>query len=226
MVKAEIRSLIYNLLPKLREGSEYHNEVIDRAIEKAINQLYTETFARDPHSIQRYVKRFASVNVNYDTTAQIYYSNFPSDTVNGVAITVMPISLPDKASGVRRIAPKVQTGITFYPMDQREHELILGSVMVKTVTDKIGYCVTQDRVEYYNMTAAIYANGVRMDCVIPFSDYDENDQILIPEIPSMVSRDGRTVGGETFADMVLRILGVIRPQEQIDDNRTTLETVK
>ena len=218
MVKQEIRSLIYNLLPKLKEGSEYHKEVIDRAIEKAINQLYTETFLRDPHSIQRYVKRFSSVAVNYDSGNQIYYSNFPTDTVNGVAITVMPVSLPDKASGIRRIAPKVQTEATFFPMDQREYDLIMGSVTVSTVTDKIGYCVTQDRVEYLYMTAAIYANGVRMDVLVPFSDYDEADQILIPENPN--------ANGETFTDMVLRILGVIRPQEQIDDNRTTLETVK
>jgi len=78
MQKNEIRSLIYNLLPRYSQGAEYHKEVIDRAIEKAINQLYTETFLRDPLSIQRYTKRFgttAPITVSQDAIAGIYYSN-------------------------------------------------------------------------------------------------------------------------------------------------------
>lgn len=213
MIKEEIRSLIYNLLPKYTEGTEYHKEIIDRAIEKAINQLYTETFLRDPLSIQRYTKRFGTttpIPVVYDSNAQIYYSNYPSG--------VMPISLPDKSSGVRRVTTVAQTGVKFYPMDARELELVDGSIFASNVSDKIGYVVTRERVEYWNMTAAIYANGVRMDCVVPFSDYSESDQILMPENPSSE--------GATFTDLVLTILGVIRPQETINDNVSTIETPK
>lgn len=218
MQKNEIRSLIKNTLPKYAQGSEYHDEVVNRAIEKAINQLYTETFLRDPHSIQRYVKRFTAVAVSYDATALIYYSSFPTDTVSGVSITIMPVPLPDKASGIRRISTVAQGGITFFPMDQREMELVSDSIFVNSVNTKIGYVVTQDRVEYYNMDVATATAGVRMDILVPFSDYDETDQILIPEMPES--------GGKTFTDMVLAILGVIIPQETIDDNISNFKTEK
>lgn len=213
MIKEEIRSLIYNLLPKYTEGTEYHKEVIDRAIEKAINQLYTETFLRDQLSIQRYTKRFGtttSITVNLDASAGIYYSDYPSG--------VMPISLPDKASGVRRVTSVAQGGIKFFPMDQREMELVENGSFFSSTSDVIGYVPTRERIEYWNMTAAIAADGVRMDCVVPFSDYSESDQILMPENPSSE--------GATFTDLVLTILGVIRPQETINDNVSTIETPK
>jgi hypothetical protein len=207
MVKAEIRSLIKNLLHKYSEGSEYHNEVVDRAIEKVISQLYTETFLREPLSLQRYCKRFGTVTpivVSYDASAEIYYSNYPTG--------VMPVPMPDKASGVRRITTVAQGGLTFLPMDQREMELVGSGSYYGSVTDKIGYVVTQDRIEYYGMTVAIATAGVRMDVLCPFSDYADTDQVLIPEMPS--------ASGDTFTDMVLKILSVIRPQETVDDNQT------
>jgi hypothetical protein len=213
MTKQELRSLIKNLLPKYSQGAEYHNEVIDRAIEDVIKQLYLETFARAPLSIQRYTKRFGTtspITVSYDSNAGLYYSSYSS-----LGSGVMPLSLPDKASGVRRVATVAQAGVKFYPMDIRELELVADSYF-STVTDKIGYVVTQDRVEYFGMTAAIANAGVRMDCIIGFSDYADTDQILIPDIP-----EGQTNDGKTFEFRVLTTLGVVRPQETKDDNITT-----
>ena len=213
MQKNEIRSVIYNLLPRYMQGAEYHKEVIDRAIEKAINQLYTETFLRDPLSIQRYTKRFGTITpitVSSDATAGIYYSNYPTG--------VQPVPLPDKAAGVRRVTTPAQGGIKFYPLDIREFELITSGSYYSLASGIIGYVPTRERVEYYGMTAAIVATGVRMDLLVPFSDYAETDQILIPENPN--------ADGETFTDMVLKILGVIRPVETKDDNVTTIETAK
>lgn len=211
MQKQEIRSAIRNLLPKFSQGSEYHPEVIDRAIEKVISQLYTETFLRSPLSIQRYVKRFGgttAIPVLHDAISGLYYANYPT----GYAI----VPLPDKASGVRRITTVAQSGVKFFPMDQRELELVTSGSYYAYTSDKIGYIVTQDRVEFYRMTAAIAAAGIRMDLLIPFSDYADTDNILIPEMPN--------ANGETFVDMVLKILGVIRPQETLDDNLTAIPT--
>lgn len=213
MIKEEIRSVVWNLLPKYSQGTEYHKEVIDRAIEKVINQLYTETFLRDPLSIQRYTKRFGTITpitVSQDATAGIYYSNYPTG--------VQPVPLPDKSAGVRRVTTPAQGGIKFYPLDIREFELITSGSYYSLASGIIGYVPTRERVEYYNMTAAIVATGVRMDLLVPFSDYAETDQILIPENPN--------TEGETFTDMVLKILGVIRPVETKDDNVTTIETAK
>jgi hypothetical protein len=57
-----------------------------------------------------------------------------------------------------------------------------------------------------------------MDILTPFSDYGDTEEILIPEMPN--------TQGETFTDMVLKILGVIRPVETIDDNVTTTQIAK
>jgi len=206
MIKQELRSTIKNLLQKYTEGAEYHNEIIDRAIERVINQLYTATFLASPLSIQRYVKRFGgttAIPVVLDAVAGIYYSSYPT----GYSI----VPLPDKSSGVRRVSTVAQAGITFFPMDQRELELVNDSYF-ENVSDKIGYVVTQDRVEYYGMTVPIATAGVRMDLLIPFSDYGENDEVLVPEIP-----DKSNIG---FTDMVLTILSVIQPIETKDDNLT------
>jgi hypothetical protein len=210
MLKAELRSLIYNVLPKYSEGSEYHKEVIDRAIEKVLNQLYNEAYLKNPLSLQRYTKRFGGVTaipVALDAIAGIYYSLYPVSTKHPSRI--VPVSIPDKSSGVRRISTLAQGEITFYPIDQREMDLIPSCAFNGTVS-KIGYAVTQDRVEYLNMTVAIATAGVRMDVLVNFSDYDETDQILIPDVPSLEN--------ENFTDMVLKILGLIQPQDTVNDN--------
>lgn len=211
MTKAEIRSLIKNLLPKFSQGSEYHNEVIDRAIEKVINHLYYETFLKNPLALQRYTKRYGTtttIAVTLDAIAGIYYSNYPTG--------VNPVPMPDRASGVRRITQRAQGGIKFYPMDIREMELVMNGSYFDTITSKIGYVITQDRIEYYGMTAPIAAIGVRMDILCPFSDYGDTEQVNIPEMPDSQ--------GQIFTDMVLKVLGVIVPQETVDDNLTTTNT--
>jgi hypothetical protein len=90
-------------------------------------------------------------------------------------------------------------------------DLISSGSYVDTVTTKVGYIVTPTRVEYYGMTSAIATAGVQMDLVIPFSAYDEDDIVLIPEIANVKSN-------ETFVDRVLKILGAVRPVDSRDDN--------
>lgn len=227
MQKNEIRALIFNVLPKYAQGSEYHKEVVDRAIEKAINQLYTETFLRDPLSINRYVKRFGTVTaiaVSQDAVAGIYYVPYTALGTDPMGDHIMPVPLPDSASGVRRIMTVAQsTGVKFFPISQVEMDLMAGSSFTKTVTDKIWYVTTQDRVEFYGMTSAIATAGVRMDVLIGFSDYSETDDILIPENPS-ITTSGQKSESATFTDLVLGILGIIRPQETVDDNQLTTQT--
>jgi hypothetical protein len=213
MIKRELRSTIKNLLHKYAKGAEYHNEVVDRAIERVLNQLYITTFLADPLFIQRYVKRFGgttAIAVSHDAVSGLYFSLYPT----GYSF----VPLPDKASGVRRVSTVVQGGVTFYPIDQREMELISSGSYYSNVSTKIGYCVTQDRIEYLGMTPTIATAGVRLDMLVPFSDYGENDEILIPEIPN--ADKGQ------FTDTVLMILSVIQPIETKDDNVTTPQIVK
>ena len=203
MYKAEIRSLIQNLLPKYDKTNKYHYAVVDTAIGKVLAKMYNELWAADPLALQRFTKRYGDavpITVTQDTAVDVYYSSYPA--------RIVPI--PDRASGVRRITTRTQGGMTFHPLDNREVELVASGSYFSVTSNKIGYIPTQDRIEYYRMSIATAAAGVRMDLLVDFSEYDDDDVVLIPE-----------VGGEegAFADRVLRLLGIIQPTDTKDDNK-------
>ena len=204
MIKQEVRSLIRNLLPRIDKVGRWHDIVISAAVEKAISQMYEEVWRINPLNLQRYTVGFGyvtPVTVNTEVNTNIKYSTLPE--------SIIPFQ--DKASGVRRISTVAQGSFTFFPMDFREMDLIPSGGYFKTVNSKVGYAVNQTRVEFYNLSAAIEVVGVRMDLIIPFSKYDDDDEVKIPEIGDM-----RT--GETFVDRVMKILGIIQPVDIIDDN--------
>jgi hypothetical protein len=204
MQKAEIRSLVRNSLPKIDKANRWHDEYIDRAIEKVIAQMYEDVWRFNPINLQRYTKSFGystAITVSTEAGTGIKYSTLPE--------SILPVQ--DKASGVRRISTIAQGAFTFFPMDFREMDLVANGCYFDTINSKIGYAVNQTRIEYYGMTAAIQAVGVRMDLLIPFSKYDETDEVKIPEIA-----DVRT--NETFMDRVMKILGVTAPVDTKDDN--------
>jgi hypothetical protein len=209
MIKEEIRSLIFNLIPKLDKSAKYHPRFLDAAIEKTLNEMLWELFAIDPLALQRYVVQYGyvtAVAVALEGTSGLYYSTLPAKIV----------PLPRKGSGVIRIHTPIQAGIKFYPMDAREHDLIRNGSYFNTVTDKIGFSVNQTRIEYYNMTAAIVTSGVRMDIIQPFSQYADGDTVLLPEL--------RDKDGETFESRVLRKLAVIPPVNLSEDTDETTKT--
>ena len=206
MIKEEIRSSIKNLLPGLDKTNKYHPRVIDSAIEKVLAEMYNDVFKSDPLALQRYTKPYTiAPNILLEAASGIYY----------VALPAAIIPFPDKASGVRRVSTLVQGGMTFFPMDIREVDLVRSGSYSHTVTaigSKIGYVVTQTRIEFYNITAgdAVITTGVRADLIVPFSVYADTDTVLIPEVTDQQ--------GNTFVDRVLKILGVIRPVDLKDDN--------
>ena len=209
MIKSEIRSMVLNHLQKWDSTSKYHARFLDAAIESVIKELYWELFAIDPHAIQRYLVRYgvaSAIAVTYNNTLGFYTSTLPA--------AIVP--LPDKASGCRRISTIAQSGLTFFPMDAREFDLVGSSSYVDTVTSKIGYVVNQTTVDYYGMTAAIAAVGVRMDILQTFSAYADTDTVLLPELV--------IEGGITFLDRVLKTLRQIPPVEQIDSNADEIQT--
>jgi hypothetical protein len=199
MLKAELRSLIKNVVPK---EDVFHDRVIDSAIETVIKELYWELFAVDPLALQRYTVEYgvtSAIAITYNNTKGLYYSTLP--------VAIVPI--PDKASGVRRISTRLHIGFTYFPIGKRELDLLSDSYSGRT-NYKVGYMVNQDTVEYYNMDAAIAALGVKMDILQPFSAYADTDTVLIPEI-----RDRQ---GVDIVERVVKILQTVQPFEQIDHN--------
>jgi len=206
MIKKEIRSAVLNSLAKWDSTAKYHPRFLDAVIEKTLNELYTEVWRVDPNALLRYTKGYGytvPLAVTYEATSGIHYTALPEN--------IVPFN--DKASGVRRVAPAVQSsGIGFYPMDQREWDLALGGALTNYVKNKTGYIVTSARVEYYAIQGAIVSSGVRMDLIIPFSEYTDTDVILVPE-----HTDGE---GRGLIDRVVGKLGVVPPKTDLtDDNK-------
>jgi hypothetical protein len=204
MIKQEIRSLVRNTLPKIDKSNRYHDVYIDAVIEKAIANLYEEVWRMNPVNLQRYVKQYGyavPIVVNVEAVTGVRYSTLPE--------SIVPFQ--DKGSGVRRISTALQGALKFIPMDAREQDLLANGAFFNSASTLIGYGVNQTRIEYYGMSAAIQATGVRMDLIIPFSKYAETDEVKIPEIA-----DTRT--GETFIDKVMKILGVVQAVDLKDDN--------
>jgi hypothetical protein len=210
MVRAEIRGLIRNSLPRLDKTNRWHDMYIDGAIEKAIANLYEDIWKINPLNLQRYTKGYG-----YTTPVQV-----ATEATTGIKYSTLPESIhpfQDKASGVRRISTMAQGSFTFFPMDFREMDLIASGCYFDTVNTKIGYAVNQTRVEYYGMTTAIQTMGVRMDLIIPFSKYAETDEVKIPEITEVTGTNYQKKAS-TFVDRVMAILGVVQPVDLKDDN--------
>lgn len=200
MIKQEFRSLIMGYLDKVNEAVKYHHRFVDAAIEKGLNEFYNVVFLRNPLELQRYTYSFGYVTpiaVALEATTGMYYSNLPT------GYTYVPF--PDKASGVRRISTPTQGGTLFHPMDARELDLIPNGHYVDSVTSVVGYAVRRTRVEYYNISAAIIASGVRMDIVIPFSQYADTDFVPMPELTGNE--------GQGLVDRIVGMLSGVRPIE-------------
>ena len=203
MIKSEIRSIFRNLLPKQDKTNKWHDKVIDAAIEKVLSEIYNEVFFKNPTELQRYTKEYGyttALVITSEATTGLYYTALPA--------AIIPF--PDKASGVRRISTPIQGGMMFFPIDAREMDYIKSGSYTDSVTSKIGYLVTPTRIEFYNVSGAVLTSGCRMDLIIPFSVYTDTDTVPIPEVARQ--------DGQTFIDRVLRILGVVRPVDNKDDN--------
>lgn len=204
MIKEEVRSLIWNLTKKYDSNLVFHQRFIDAAIEKVLAEFYNIVYLRSPLELARYTKEFGyttAITVALEGATGLYYSNYPT------GVSIVPV--PDKASGVRRISTPTQGGATFYPMDSREMDLILSGSYVHTLRNKIGYVPRRTRIEYYNMTAAVAATGVRADLLIPFSNYADTDTVLVPEIV-----DGE---GNGFVERVMKELSHIQPVSLVEN---------
>jgi hypothetical protein len=203
MIKSEIRSLIKNLVPKYEEVERFHDRVIDATCEQVIKEMLWELFAVDPLAIQRYTVEYgvsSAIPIIWDATKMIYYSNLPC--------AVIP--MPDKASGVRKISTRTQLGFYFFPIDQREADLLFNTYVAE-VNSKVGYSVNQTTVDYWGMDTTYTTLGVRMSILQPFSVYADTDTVLIPEF--------RDREGVNFTDRVLKLLGNIKPVELLENKQ-------
>jgi hypothetical protein len=208
MIKQEVRSMVRLSLPRIDKTNRWHDNFLNGAIEKAIASLYHDVFQTAPLSLLNYTKGYG-----YTTPIAVQTEN-----ATGIKYCTLPesiIPLERKGSGVIRVSTPTQGQLMFYPTDFREMDFLANGSFVNDVSTKAGYAVNQTRVEFYNLPTSI--TGVRMDLLIPFSKYAEDDEVKIPEITEVTGTNYRQVA-QTFMDRVMSILGVVQPVDTKDDN--------
>jgi hypothetical protein len=208
MRKDEIRSTVRNTLPKYDKSGRYGDRYIDACVEKALASLYHDVFLTNPLSLPNYAKGYGyatPIAIQTENSTGIKYCTLPESI----------IPLEQQGSGVLRVATPTQGQVMFYPTYVREVELFANGSFVNTVNTKVGYVVNQTRVEFYGLPASI--TGVKMDLLIPFSKYAEDDEVKIPELTEVTGTNYRQVA-QTFMDRVMSILQVVQPVDLRDDN--------
>ena len=176
MTKAEIISFVQNKLKKIDKTNKYHDVVVEKAITLAFNEGYSTIFDQDPRLLDNYTKTFGGagtpIAIAENSDTGIYESTLPS----------IYVPFRDKHSGVRHVATVAVSDFKFFPASKKEFEILPNTLAGElNPNDPIGYYVVRSAtLEYFGVTSAIASAGCRMDIVIPFDQYADTDQVLIP----------------------------------------------
>jgi hypothetical protein len=215
MIKREIISSIKNLVGRVDPTQDFHNRVLESVCERVLIEMYSDLYKLNPRLLDLYTKQYGvttPITIKREAATGLHYSTLPVKICN----------LPCKSSGVRHIFTLVRGGNIFVPMDAREADIIFNTD-IAVVTSKVGYQVRQDtRVDYYG-ASSLYTNGttVVMDLLVPFSQYGENDVVMIPELTATDAPAGRYGNrpSSTFMERVLSLLQIV-PPSNLDDSNT------
>ena len=222
MIKKEIISLIKNHVGKIDKTQDFHLRFLEAVIERTLVEMYADMYKINPNLVNGYTKTFGittPISIRLEANTGLHYITLPSQIVN----------LPCVSSGVRRIFPlgslsvsTSQSGNIFVPMTATESDLLYNTD-VAVVTSKVGYRVRQDkRVDLFN-AGSLYALNVTvgMDLLIPFSEYADTDDVMIPELTGSdapPTRYGGRTQASTFIDRVLDSLKLVPPADLRDNN--------
>lgn len=132
--------------------------------------MLSEVLARSFSNTDPYVKEYTGVSITQDGTTNVYYSTLPEKI----------ISIPRRAgNGVISIRGTQSESIEFAPMENKTFRIIDG-LDVDEIDDVIGYVYKTGKVEYKGMTSTVAAGTVKMELIVPFEAYDDDDEISIP----------------------------------------------
>lgn len=175
MQKAKLIELIQHRLSVIDETIKYDYNIIEAYADLAWQQLIHDTYRKNTSNLDFYAKEYKNTSVAIDTDTLRYYSTLPANI----------LQLPNRSEGVRHIHTIDGETVEFVPVSEDDYRRSQG-LYVGTLDSTIGYIVRDTRVDYdSNMTALIASADVTMKLVIPFEDYDETDQITIPEGKAM-----------------------------------------
>ena len=171
MTKAQFIELIKGQLtsgdpsPDLHE--KYHEKRIELFISMAFNDVIYQVFANNLDEKDLYVRTY-SVDVQLDTTYDQYYATLPAQV----------LQLP-KNSGIHKVSP-VKENWSFVPINQLSEETF-SELEVNKACREPSYYFSANRIyfQFYDWKQKMLKKA-RIDMVIPFEDYADTDQVLVP----------------------------------------------
>lgn len=141
---------------------KYHPLTVEKYIEMAYGDILTQL---PPSQLDAYVKAYNNVPVLKDTERDEYYSELPS----------APITL-NLGRGIRLISPQQEQKSKFI-YTTNNSDSVYDELEVRTVLNRKTFYIENTRVYYRNIGSI---SSVLMKLVVPFSAFDDDDEIPIP----------------------------------------------
>ena len=204
MTKGQIIELIKGYLSGESTTQDMMHKVDARRLELYIDAAFRdviyEVYKTNQAGLSEYAKKYDGIAVSLDGVTGAYTSVLPA------AI----LQLPGTASGIRRISLDAGTKLEFVPVDAEIAESIsMLDVSDVNINDVIGYYPRDNKlVEFLNFPVAYAAETLRMDLVIPFTEYAASDEVSIPS-------------GQNF-NLITAVVKLLTGREPVDlknDNR-------
>lgn len=198
MTVKEYVDTIKNTLDREDSTSQFHPNLIRLHCDFTWNQILHDAFRKDLSYLDFYAKEYNSITPTLNSTTNRYEALFPAPIVQ----------LPNRSEGVRNLSTNQGTGLEFVPISEQEWRYTDGMEVDTVETTTKTYFVRTDRAIFANnFVAADAAAGVSMRLVIPFSEFDDDDELPVPS--------GQ---GENFINMVLARLRSIPPVDLSNKN--------
>lgn len=160
MLKKEIIDLV-----KDAAGMRFGDRTVMHHVGLAFEQVIGQLFKQNPNQLDFFTKDYTVPVVHVSPRP---YSLLPERI----------IQFSDTSAGVRRILYTDDDNIDFVPVPAYYFQLE-DNLDVGCVDTSVGYYVRINKVEYSNSMPRVIKD-VRMELVIPFSQYADNDDLPLP----------------------------------------------
>ena len=200
MQKNHLRDYVRNLLPRVDKTNKYHPVVVDHAIEKALNGVFAEIAIKRPHELDQYATEIDLVLTQDEGSSNYWAALAPY------------VPIPDKRSGIRLVeAQGDYAELTFIPLSQKEF-FMYPNTYKSSLSDRIPYYITKDKIYFYAPTAAVISSGVTVHQIVPFTAYEDTETVNIPD------------GMDDFViNRALEFLRAVPPVDLANDNNDVQE---
>lgn len=176
MKKEEIISLVKSLNLFGDNNADQHKKIFSGEAEKIIDLAFNDMI------IVKYDQSVAKNNFTFlDNFTKIYIQKVLFDNTRGKYYSLLPVPIIplDKNAGIRSVSP-LQGENNPFSSRSNNTSYLWNLLPASKISNKIYYDL-EDNILFYNeIDSIITKSGVLMKLVIPFSEYDYDDEIYLP----------------------------------------------